>query len=213
MEYISFPVSTDILACQVSNGQFCHINSPLYTADISSSCSYALFLQNRDRINKFCLLSMANQMQDEAININDNFGSISTLHSDKRFTSCLQFTSLIKLHFPYDIVYLPDVCKANAITFLLSSNNKLNLESINESPNQLGFKGSHSKIDNFSLMQTLNILSLIDYKLEVLASKIPEMKHVSISGIMSALTKLRSFTSTFWPSMKVKLFSAISITL
>ena len=44
--YISFPVSTDILACQVSNGQYCDINSPLYTADTLSSCSYALFLQN-----------------------------------------------------------------------------------------------------------------------------------------------------------------------
>ena len=29
-QYILFPMSTDILACQVSNGQFCHINSLLY---------------------------------------------------------------------------------------------------------------------------------------------------------------------------------------
>ena len=32
-QYVSFPVSTDILACQVLNGQFCCISSPLYTAD------------------------------------------------------------------------------------------------------------------------------------------------------------------------------------
>ena len=32
-QYISLPLSMDIMACQVSNGQFCHTNSPLYAAD------------------------------------------------------------------------------------------------------------------------------------------------------------------------------------
>ena len=58
-------------------------------------------------------------------------------------------------------------------------------------------------------MQGLNILSLTDYKLEVLASKIPEMKHVFISSINSTLTKLRSFTPNFWFPMKVKLVLAM----
>ena len=96
MQYISFPVSTDILACEVSNGQFCCIHSPQYTADTSSSCSYAFFLQNKDRINKFGLLSMANLRQDEAININDKFWLIYMLHSDKKVhVTCLGFSYLM----------------------------------------------------------------------------------------------------------------------
>ena len=84
-QYILFPLSMDIMACQVSNGQFCHINSPLYAVDTSNSCSYALFLQNKDKINKFCILpSVINQMQDEAININNNFWAISTLQNNKK---------------------------------------------------------------------------------------------------------------------------------
>ena len=35
---------------------------------------------------------------------------------------------MIKLCFPYVIIYLPDSCEVNAITFVLPSNNKLNLE-------------------------------------------------------------------------------------
>ena len=56
-QYISFPLSTDIMACQVSNGQFCHINSPLYTADTSHSCSYGLFQQDKCCIIFFCQLT------------------------------------------------------------------------------------------------------------------------------------------------------------
>ena len=59
---------------QVSNGQLYHINSPLYAADNSNSCSYALFLKDQERINKVCILLVVNQTQDEAFNINDIFG-------------------------------------------------------------------------------------------------------------------------------------------
>ena len=90
--------------------------------------------------------------------------------------------------------------------FVLPSNNKLNVEPIDESPQKLGFNRSYSKIDNFSIMQTKNILSLMDYKLKVLVCKIPEMKHVSISSINSTLTELRSFISNFWFPMKIILF-------
>ena len=41
---ISFPLSTNKMACQVLNSQFCCINSFLCTADTLNSCSYALFL-------------------------------------------------------------------------------------------------------------------------------------------------------------------------
>ena len=52
-QYLSYPLSTDIIAHQVSNGQFCHINTSLYTVDTSKPCSYALFPQKRNKINTF----------------------------------------------------------------------------------------------------------------------------------------------------------------
>ena len=84
-QYILFPLSTDTMACQVSNGQFCCINSPMYAAGTSNSCSYALFLQTKDKINTFCIMSVINQMWDEAIDISDNFWNISTFKNNKSF--------------------------------------------------------------------------------------------------------------------------------
>ena len=148
-QYILFPLSTDIMACQVSNGQFCHINPSLYIAETSNSCSYALFLQDKDRINKFCILSLINQTQDEAFNI--NFWAISTLQDNKKlYITCLQYSYLIKLCFPNDIIYLPNGCVANAITIVPPSNNKLNAEPIIEAPEYIsGFNMLYSKINKF----------------------------------------------------------------
>ena len=154
-QYISFPLSTDMMVCQVSNGQFCHINAPLYTVDTSKSCSYALFLQNRNKINIFCTLSAINKTHDKAVNINDNFEAISTLENNKKlYITCLQFSYSLALCFPYDIIHLPDRCEANAVTSVLPSNNWLNVDSIiKASENKLGFNSSYSKLDHFSLMQ------------------------------------------------------------
>ena len=181
------PPSADIMACQVLNGQFCHINSPLYVADTSKSCSYTLFLNDKAKINSVCLLSIVNQTHNEAININDNFWAISTLQNDKiLYITCLQFSYTRKLSFPYDRIYLPDECEANAMSFVLLSNNKLHVESSIETPQyKIGFNRSCSKINNLSLMQCLNLSSLMDNTLQDLAHKILEMKQMLILSINS----------------------------
>ena len=92
-QYILFPINADIMVYQVSNWQFCHINSPLYVADTSNSCSYALLLNNKVKINDFCILSVINQLQDQALNINDNFWAIPTLQDNKKlYITCLQYS-------------------------------------------------------------------------------------------------------------------------
>ena len=87
------------MACQVSNEQFCHLNSLLYAADTSNSCSYALFLKDRVQINDFFILSVINQTEDEALNINDNFWAVSTLQDNKNlYVTCLHYSYTIKFH-------------------------------------------------------------------------------------------------------------------
>ena len=81
-----------------------------------------------------CILSVINQTHDEAINITENVWAISTLQDDEIVIPCLQFSYTIKLHFPYDIIYLPDGCEANAISFILPFNNKLHVKTPKETP-------------------------------------------------------------------------------
>ena len=146
-------------------------------ADISSSCSYAKFLKDKVKLNDICILSVINQTQDKALDINDNFWAISILQDNKKlYIICLQYSYTIKLHFPYDIIYLPNGCEDNAITFVLPSSNKLNRESsIEATEYKGGFNRSYPKNDKFSLMQSLNISSLMGDKLQDLAHKIPEI--------------------------------------
>ena len=128
------------MECHISNGQFCHINSPLYAADMSNYCSYALYLQKKIKEINFCILSVINQTQDEAININDSFWAISTLQNNKKlYITCLQYSYSITLCFLYHIIYLSNGCKVNTIMFVLPSINKCNIHSIMEAPEKMRF--------------------------------------------------------------------------
>ena len=122
-------------------------------------------------------------MQDEAININDNFWDISTLQNNKKlYITCLQYNCSISLCFLYDIIYLPDGCEANTITESI----------IEDQENKLGFNRAYSKFNNFSLMKSLNTFSLTDKSLQNLDNRIPEMKHMSVFSINNTLMKTRS---------------------
>ena len=67
------------------------ILTPLCVADTHKSCCYALILKDKVKMNDVCILSVINQTQDEALNINDNFWAISTLKDDKKlYITCLQ---------------------------------------------------------------------------------------------------------------------------
>ena len=105
------------------------------------------------KINSVCILSIINQTHDKAITINDIFWAISTLSNDKvSYITCLQFSYTIKLHYPYYIIYLPDGCEANAMSFMLLSNSIPHVESsIKTLQHKLGFNRSYSKLNNFNL--------------------------------------------------------------
>ena len=77
--------------------------------------------------------------------------------------------------------------------------------------NKFGFNRLYSKINNFSLIQSLNVSSITDGRLQALVNEIPEIKQVSIFSINSMITKLRSLPPNFWLHTKVKLFSPLGI--
>ena len=85
-QYILFPLSTNIMAWQLQMANFVTL-IPLYIQQILQILVVMLFfLQDKKRINRFCILSVINQTQDEAFNINGNFWAISTLLKNKSYT-------------------------------------------------------------------------------------------------------------------------------
>ena len=143
--------------------------------------------------------------------MNENLWAISTIENNKKlYITCLQFSYSLVLQFPYDIINLPNRCEANAITFILPSNNWFNIDSsIKAWENKFGFNRSYSKILNFSLIQFQNISSLHDHELQLIATEIPDIKYFFIISMNNTLTTLHSILITHWSAHVVTIIPAI----
>ena len=58
---ISLPTALDVKLCLVTNGHLCMFDQALYLVECTNWCIYALFINNKDRIRRDCLLKTLNQ--------------------------------------------------------------------------------------------------------------------------------------------------------
>ena len=58
--FITLPTALDVKLCLVTNGHLCMFNQALYPVDHTEWCIYALFINDKNRIRKNCLLKTLN---------------------------------------------------------------------------------------------------------------------------------------------------------
>ena len=59
--FISLPTTLDVKLCLVTNGHLCMFDQALYLVEHTNWCIYALFINDKDRIKRYCFLRTLNQ--------------------------------------------------------------------------------------------------------------------------------------------------------
>ena len=79
LHYITFPDDEKICDCIVSSGHFCRLDRALHPIDNVQECSYFLFEDDKEKISKYCQISVLNQTRDQAVSTDKNFWAITAL--------------------------------------------------------------------------------------------------------------------------------------
>ena len=58
--FMTLPTALDVKLCLVMNGHLCMLKQVLYPVDHTEWCIYALFISDKNRIKKYCLLKTMN---------------------------------------------------------------------------------------------------------------------------------------------------------
>ena len=77
--YAAIPKSRDILLCLVSRGGLCVMNEALHPVETLEWCIYALFIQNKDKINKYCEMDFKNRKTSLAQSLGGYMWAVSSL--------------------------------------------------------------------------------------------------------------------------------------
>ena len=187
--YFTIPMQDDILTCTILAGHFCNLNTPLYPVSSTTECIYHLLVNNKDKIEEFCRVSIIDYAHDTAINLQDNIWALAVLEPTELHVTCLTYSYQIKIETNFRLVELENSCQAYNPNIILPSGNQLT-EKQNASlikQRFFNYDVEYSAIPNFFLMRTFNLTRLTPEQIDTLSNDLPAIDRIPIQNVTSML--------------------------
>ena len=130
--FITLPTALDVRLCLMANRPLCIFNQALYPVERTTWCIYALFINNKEQIEKNCLLKTINRTTSLAYSLDGYIWAISALAAKKLQIRCVMETHVITIKPPLQIVDISNRCEAYSTSIYILAKSELtaNLQSI-----------------------------------------------------------------------------------
>ena len=123
--FITLPTTLDVRLCLMRNGYLCMFNQALYQVEHMNWCIYALFINDKDQIERNCLLRTINQTANLAYSLDGYLWAISALATEKLQIKCVMETHVITITLPLQIVDIGNGCKAYSSSIYIPAKSEL----------------------------------------------------------------------------------------
>ena len=110
--FITLPTALDVRLCLMTNGHLCIFNQALYPVEHTRWCMYALFINDKERIEKNCLLKTINRTTNLAYSLDGYLWAVSALAAEKLQSRCIMETHVITIKPPVQIIDIGNGCEA-----------------------------------------------------------------------------------------------------
>ena len=120
--FITLPTALDVRLCLMTNGHLCMFNQALYPVECTNWCIYALFINNKEQIEKNCFLKTLNRT---TYSLDGYLWAISALTTEKLQIRCIMETCVITIKPPLQIVDIGNGCKAYAASIYIPAKSEL----------------------------------------------------------------------------------------
>ena len=101
--FISLPTALDVKLCLVTSGHLCMFDQALYPVEHTNWCIYVLFINDKDRIRKYCFLKTLNWTTNLAYNLDRYLWVVSALATELQIW-CIMETHVITIKLPYRLL-------------------------------------------------------------------------------------------------------------
>ena len=123
--FITLPTALDVRLCLMANGHLCMFNQVLYPVECTSWCIYALFINDKEQIEKNCLLKTINQTTNLAYSLDGYLWAISVLAAEKLQIRCVMETHIVTIKPPLQIVDIGNGCEAYSANIYILAKSEL----------------------------------------------------------------------------------------
>ena len=123
--FITLPTGLDVRLCLMMNGHLCLFNQALCPVEHMNWCIYALFINDKDQIERNCLLKTINWTTNLAYSLDGYLWAISALAAKKLQIRCVMETHVITIKPPLQIVDIGNGCEAYSASIYILAKSEL----------------------------------------------------------------------------------------
>ena len=109
--YVALPHHDTVVRCINSNLAICQMDQALYPARMIKWCVYALFIQDEERVKKYCKYTISKAEQNLALSLGGYLWAISTVAMETLQIRCLLETHVVTIHPLLQIIYVGNGCE------------------------------------------------------------------------------------------------------
>ena len=109
--YVALPHHDTVVRCINSNLAICQMDQALYLARTIKWCVYALFIQDEERVKKYCKYTISKAEQNSGLSLGGYLWAISAVTMETLQIRCLLETHVVTIHPPLQIIYVGNGCE------------------------------------------------------------------------------------------------------
>ena len=166
--FITLPTALDVRLCLMMNGHLCMFNQALHPVECRSWCIYALFINDKDQIERNCLLKTINCTTNLPYSLNGYHWAISALAAKKLQIRSVMETHVITIKPPLQIMDIGNGCEAYLSSIYIPAKSELmaTLQSITRSQFFLDYNFKYTNVSNFLIWHKSDFATLTTKEIE-----------------------------------------------
>ena len=190
--FITLPTALYIRLCLMMNGHLCMFNQALYPVECTNWCIYALFINDKEQIEKNCLLKTINRTTNLAYSLDRYLWAISALAAKKLQIKCVMETHVITIKPPLQIVDIGNGCEAYSATIYIQAKSELTttLQSITRSQFFLDYNFNYTNVSNFLIWHQTDFATLTTNEIKTLKTKMLKLPTMSMDIFKNVLENI-----------------------
>ena len=155
-------------------------------------CTYALFINDKDRIKRDCFLRTLNQTTNLAYNLDGYLWAVSALVAEKLQIRCVMETHVITIKPPLQIMDIGNGCEAYSASIYIPAKSELTatLQLITRSQFFLEYNFNYTNVSNFLVWYKLDFAKLTNEEIKTLKAKVLKLPTMSMEMFDNVLENI-----------------------
>ena len=197
--FVTLPTALDVRLCSMMNGHLCMFNQALYPVEQIDWCIYALFINDKDHIEKNCALRTINRTTNLAYSLDGYLWAISAFATEKLQIRCVMETHVVTIKPPLQIVDVGNGCEAYSANIYIPAKSELTttIQSITQSHFFLDYNFNYTNVSKFLIWHKTDFATLTPDEIKTLKAKmlkLPTLPMEMFKKVLGNIDKKYPFT-------------------